>query len=327
MSYEFKRPTKNGESEIVTIVGKSKQMWEIFDQIDRLKNFDFPVLITGETGTGKRLVTEALHYSGKRSKKEYLSINCGAIQESVLANELFGHLKGAYTEADRTTKGFFDVCNGGTLNLDEITMLSPRVQSTFLTIVEQGYFNKIGGPKKVYVDVRVIASTNNADITELRQDLYQRLSTVVIRVPPLRERRGDIPLLIQYYMDYFQKFYSKPVKPFSRKEIDRFVSADWPGNVRELEHAIERIICLDCPRELTVNNNGNTTNNGGSAVYLVEGNLTLRELEKEHVLRVLEQQGGNKTISAKILGIDLSTLHRRLNKWRKEELLKEAQVS
>ncbi|MGB9629440.1 MAG: sigma-54-dependent transcriptional regulator, partial [Thermodesulfobacteriota bacterium] len=231
------------------IIGKSKGMREIYKMIRQIANSKSTVLIMGESGTGKELISRAIHYNSNRKNFPFITINCAAIPETLIESELFGHEKGAFTDAIRTKKGLFEEADGGTLFLDEIGELSLTTQAKILRFLEEKEFNRVGGSKTIKVDVRLITATNK-DLTQLikkggfREDLYYRINVVPILLPPLRERREDIPLLIDHFIKKFNAENNKNVKGIQPEALEVMMNYEWPGNVRELENLMERVIAL-----------------------------------------------------------------------------------
>jgi two-component system response regulator PilR (NtrC family) len=295
------------------IVGKSKPLLEVLDKIKQIAPYDTTCLIYGETGTGKELVARAIHYNSPRKDKPFIAINMAAMPEELVESELFGYKKGAFTGAFSDKNGLFKVAEGGTLFLDEISEASPKLQAKLLRVLDFKVITPLGATKEEKVDVRIIAATNR-DLLKLvkegkfREDLYYRLNVMNIHLPPLRERREDIGLLFNYFLNRFSKKYGKKIK-VDDDVVTLLESYDWPGNVRELEHLVEqlvitaeegRVIRVEDVKKLLVK---------PAEVGRVK---SLKEVEREHILNVLRSTGYNKREAANILGIDLSTLYRKL---------------
>ncbi len=309
------------EYQFSNIIGKSKAMQAIFDLIGRIAGTVSNILITGESGTGKELVAKAIHYNSPRKDRPFIPVNCAAIPETLLESELFGHVKGAFTDAKGNKTGLFEEASGGTLFLDEISEFPMSLQAKLLRVLQDKEVRRVGSNQHTKVDVRFIAASN-LDLAEevkrhrFRGDLFYRLNVIQIQIPPLRERRDDILFLAHHFLKKYQKESGKPVMGISESALSLLAKYPWPGNVRELENAIERAVILargeqvlpeDLPSTLT----------GGRDDYSVlekvlERQLTLEELEREYIARVLEQTGGNKYRTAQILGIDRKTLYRKL---------------
>ena len=296
------------------IIGKSPAMQSLFSVIEKTKNNLASVLITGESGTGKEMVARAIHYNSRFSAAPFVAINCGAVPEQLLESELFGYVKGAFTGATQTRVGLFQAANGGTLFLDEITNASATVQAKLLRAIQEKEVTMLGDNKPQKVNLRIISATNS-NIDELikkevfREDLFYRLNVIKIEIPPLRERKGDIPLLVKYFIDKYSK--ENDVKPPKIvKQVNQvFEDYDWPGNVRELENLMHRLVILSdgkinmelIPDYLKFKIKANSN-------HL----MTLAEAEKQHILKVLEATGNNKTKAAEILEIDRKTLRNKL---------------
>jgi DNA-binding NtrC family response regulator len=295
------------------IIAKSPKMQQVIEVIKVVAKSNATVLITGETGTGKELVAQAIHSQSHRRGKPFVAISCAALPESLLESELFGHEKGAFTGAYAQKKGKFEVANRGTLFLDEIGEMSANIQVHLLRVLEEKRFTRVGGNEPIKVDVRVISATNR-DMKEavasrqFREDLYYRLNVVNIELPPLRERKEDIPLLAQHFLKKFALDNHKEVTGFSPEATDFLLRYDWPGNIRELENAIERAVILakkpiielaDLPQQKLV------------AAQQISLEKNLKQVEKEHIRNVLAETKGNYTEAARILGISRMTLYNK----------------
>lgn len=301
------------------IIGQSEAIRALFDLVEKVSSTSANVLIEGESGTGKELVARAIHFQSDRADKPFLAINCGALPESLLESELFGHVKGSFTGAVADKIGYFRSAAGGTLFLDEVGDMPPALQVKLLRALQEREVTPIGSSVPVRFDARIIAATNKRLETEMaegrfREDLYYRLNVVEIDVPPLRERREDIPVLVEHFISSSarrQGIVEKEVSPAAKELFNNY---DWPGNVRELEHVIERALILsgdqidvnDLPVKLT----GNTFSAAGDDKF-----KSLDQVEREYILEVLESVSQDKAVAAKILGIDLSTLYRKLKRY------------
>ena len=303
------------------ILGKSKAMQTIFDLIRRISDTASNLLITGESGTGKELVAKAIHYNSLRKDRPFIPVNCAAIPETLLESELFGYVKGAFTDAKGDKTGLFEEARGGTLFLDEISELPMSLQAKLLRVLQDKEVRRVGATQQVKVDVRVIAASN-LDLAEevkrhrFRDDLFYRLNVLQIQVPPLRERRDDILLLAHHFLKKYQQETGKAVKGISESALALFLEYSWPGNVRELENAIERAVILAHGDQITTDDLPPTLI-GSRGDYstiekALERLLPLEELERQYITRILEQTGGNKYKAAQILGIDRKTLYRKL---------------
>jgi DNA-binding NtrC family response regulator len=235
--------------EFDNIIGESKQMQNVFALIEKVAPTDSTILIQGESGTGKELIAQAIHYHSLRKEKKFIAVDCGALPETLLESELFGHVKGSFTGAIVTKRGLLEVADGGTFFLDEVGDLSSAIQAKLLRVLQEKEFRPIGGIKNSKVDIRLIAATNK-DLArmikngEFREDLYYRLKIVPIRLPSLRERRDDIPLLVQHFLKKYNAKRNKEIQGVSREAMNTLFDYDWPGNIRELEHIVERMVIM-----------------------------------------------------------------------------------
>jgi DNA-binding NtrC family response regulator len=298
------------------LLGRTPAMTSVYKQIAYAATADVPVLIVGESGTGKELVADAIHEHGKRAGRPYVPINCGALTETLLESELFGHVKGSFTGAIADNKGIFQVAHTGTVFLDEVGEMSPALQVKLLRVLQEGEVRPVGGARTVQVDVRIVAATN-VDVEKavaegrFRQDLYYRLGVVVIHLPPLRERREDIPLLVERFLDAACAKAGRRVE-ITPAAMEALTAHAWPGNVRELENTIERLVvfcrgsridAVDLPATVA----GKPTT---APQALFDDLPPLDELERRYLVHVLEQVGGNRTRAAEVMGIDRRTLYR-----------------
>lgn len=297
------------------IIGQSRPMQEVFDLIPQVAQSDASVLLVGETGTGKELVAKAIHAKSKRSSLPFIAINCGAIPDSLLESELFGHQKGAFTGADHPRKGFFEVVSGGTLFLDEIGEVSPKMQVDLLRVLEEKKIMKIGDRVPITVDFRLLSATRKDLEKEVsrgtfREDLFYRVHVITITIPPLRERKDDIPLLAEHFLRKYSRQTAKQVDRIDSEAMRSLRSYDWPGNVRELENAIERAVVLSKSRLLRAPD-FSFLSAGPVAEFKPR---SLRELEKDYVLRILEECDWNVTQASKTLDIHRATLHKMMKR-------------
>lgn len=297
------------------IIGQSRPMQEVFDLIPQVAQSDASVLLVGETGTGKELVAKAIHAKSKRSSLPFIAINCGAIPDSLLESELFGHQKGAFTGADHPRKGFFEVVSGGTLFLDEIGEVSPKMQVDLLRVLEEKKIMKIGDRVPITVDFRLLSATRRDLEKEVsrgtfREDLFYRVHVITITIPPLRERKDDIPLLAEHFLRKYSRQTAKQVDRIDSEAMRSLKSYDWPGNVRELENAIERAVVLSKSRLLRAPD-FSFLSAGPVAEFKPR---SLRELEKDYVLRILEECDWNVTQASKTLDIHRATLHKMMKR-------------
>jgi transcriptional regulator with PAS, ATPase and Fis domain len=283
------------------------------------------VLIEGENGTGKELAARAIHFGSARANQPFMGINCSAIPETLIESELFGHERGAFTDAKSTKKGLFELADAGTVLLDEIGDMKPSVQAKLLRVLESKEFHRVGGTQPITVDVRVIAATNRnleeaVACGEFRRDLYYRLKVISLRMPALREQSSDIPLLASHYLARFAEDYNKPLKQLAPASVKALEEHDWPGNVRELRNVIERLVILEhgdviemaqLPAELRMH----TKPQGRSLVELPPDGVALADVERELVRQAMERSGGNQSQAAEFLGIERDALRRRLIKY------------
>ncbi len=301
------------------IVGKSHKMQKLFRLLDELMNTDTTVLITGETGTGKELVAKALHYGGARAAKPLVTVNCSALAENLLESELFGHVKGAFTGAEKDRVGRFQAAHGGTIFLDEVGDIPPKLQLNLLRVLQDKSFERVGDSVTVHVDVRLIAATNRnlkkmVSLGEFREDLYYRLKVLEIALPPLRERREDIPLLINHFLNSFNKSYKKNIEGISQEALKVFMAYPWPGNVRELQHAIEHAFVLCNNATITLEHLPTEIQDYPSAETPAPGpHPKISSLPTQEILQALTRTGWNKAKAARLLGISRPTLYQLIN--------------
>jgi nitrogen regulation protein NR(I) len=342
------QPLLESEDYDIGIVGRTEPMQDVFKLIGQLAMSDATALITGESGTGKELIARAIYHHSKRSDKAFLAINCAAIPENLLESELFGHEKGAFTGASAQRIGKFEQCNGGTLFLDEIGDMTPATQTKILRVLQSGTFERVGGNSPIKVDVRIIAATNKpleqavAD-KQFREDLFYRLNVVRLHVPPLRERRADIPLLVEYFLQKIAQKNKQPVKAIADEALRALEAYDWPGNVRELENVVHRalvvskgeaILSSDLPPEISRQLRTEVRDtSGATGAAMMAGDtagiahalfqMARRDpklkvipfLEREMVIHALKETKGNQVQAAKILGITRATLRKRIEKF------------
>jgi DNA-binding NtrC family response regulator len=299
-----------------SMIGQSKPMQEVFDLIQDVSPMDSTVLITGETGTGKGLAAKAIHTNSPRSEGPFVLVNCGAIPEHLMESELFGHQKGAFTDAKETKKGRLELAHDGTLFLDEIGEISMRMQIDLLRVLEDRVFYRVGGTQPIEVDFRVVAATNRnlekAIKNEIfREDLYYRLNVIAFQMPPLRERKEDIPLLAEHFLRRFSQETNKPVDKISRAAIDEMMLYEWPGNVRELENAIERAVVVGKEREIRP---ADLPFRRSDDPTFIPKNA-LKDIEKTHIKKMLDNNQWNIAKSSKILGIDRTTLYSKIKRY------------
>jgi two-component system response regulator HydG len=293
------------------IIGRSAPMKKLYDIIPEVAGSDASILITGETGTGKELVARAIHAKSLRAELPFIAINCGALPDTLMESELFGHKKGAFTGAVHARKGFLEIVSGGTLFLDEIGDISPKMQVDLLRVLEDKQMFRVGSETPVDVDFRLVSATRHHledRIREggFREDFYYRINVIKIRLPALRERKDDIGLLVEHFMEKYSHETTKTVDRITPDALTLLTSCDWPGNVRELENAVERAVVLSRSRTLTARDFSFLQ----PARAASPGSQTLKAVQREHILRVLEEQDWQITRSAQILGIHRATLHK-----------------
>ena len=305
------------------IIGKSVRLRQVFDLVDKVAETDSTILIFGESGTGKELVAREIHHRSHRARGSFVSINCGALPEALLESELFGHVRGSFTGAVRDKEGMFAVARGGTFFLDEVGETSPAIQVKLLRVLQEREIIPVGATRPIKVDVRLVAATNSdlegaVESGRFRADLFYRLNVIPVHLPPLRQRKDDIPLLVDHFLKIHCETTDKPVKTVSPEALDMLMRYDWPGNVRELENALERGVILQDGRVIMAEDlperlRHSQAESRGSVVSTT--NLTLEELEKEYLLKVLDETGWHKKRAASILGINASTLYRKLQRY------------
>jgi DNA-binding NtrC family response regulator len=319
------RTQVRGRYQFENLVGQSEKMQKVFDVVARVSDLSANVLILGESGTGKEMIARAIHVHGPRAQGPFIPLNCAAIPETLLESELFGYVRGAFTDARRDRPGLFQEAEGGVLFLDEISEISPALQAKLLRVIEDKEVRPLGSNKAVKVDVRLLSATNR-DLEQLvqegvfRQDLYYRLNVIRLELPPLRDRPEDIPLLADHFLNKFAKTSKRAVSGIRKDALAALMRYPWPGNVRELEHAIERAVLLGNqpmigPEDLPGSCVSVDSPSGPLTAALARA-YTLRDLEREYIQRVLEDTNGNKTEAAKILGVDRTTLYRKLEDYK-----------
>lgn len=313
------------------MIGSSPKMEEIYRSASQVAKSDATVLILGESGTGKELLAKGIHFNSQRKDKPFVTINCGALPENLIESELFGHKKGAFTGAVTDKQGKFELADGGTLFLDEIGELQPQLQVKLLRVLQDGVVDKLGGTEHIKVDVRIIAATNRNLEKEVqggnfREDLYYRLCVVPLRLPPLRERKDDIPLLADHFLKkYSQKIKSEKIK-IDKSALKLLMAYNWPGNVRELENTIERMVVMDQKGIITVEDIPGKIKSvpqtvGKVVLNLPDEGIRLIDLERELIIKAFEKCGRNQSKTARFLGITRNTLLYRMDKFGIEKNL------
>jgi len=322
---EFLRERVSTEDNLDGIIGSSANIQDVLRMISRLKDTRTPVLISGESGTGKELAARAIHFRGAMAQTPFVAVDCGSLVPTLMESELFGYEKGAFTGATKSKSGLFQSANGGTIFLDEIGELPLEMQAKLLRVLQEKEVRPVGSNEKVNVDVRVIAATNR-DLEAayragtFRKDLYFRLNVVTVHLPPLRERRSDIPVLVHHFLDRYAKGSHIQVTPSAMKSL---LNYDWPGNVRELENCIARAVTLgdrqtidvvDLPPAIRSEQGDTVVTTAQDAASL--SSTALAEMERITILRVFEQAHGDKALAGKMLGISRATLYRKLKRYK-----------
>lgn len=317
----FLRHRSNLPYDLETLMGRTERMQEVYDVISAAAQTDSTVLIQGETGTGKELVAQALHSKSRRWEKPFIVVNCAALPETLLQSELFGHEKGAFTGAIRQKPGKFELAHTGTIFLDEVGELSPMTQLALLRVLQERKFERVGGEKTLELDMRIIAATNS-NLEEaiaqrkFREDLYYRLSVITIEVPPLRERKEDIPLLSADFLRRFSSKIGKELNDFSKETLELMMQYNWPGNIRELENVVERAVVFCKGNTITASDLPHKLQTGMGII--ANKRPTLQEIEQELILKTLTDCHWNKHQAAKELGIDRGTLYGKIKRYRLE---------
>ena len=311
------------KTEFELVVGKSRAIAQVLDVVRRVSPTESTILIAGESGTGKELIAREIHRHSLRRNAPFVVVDCGALVETLFESELFGHVKGSFTGAHETKHGRFEVAEGGTIFFDEISNIGLNIQAKLLRAIQEREVNRIGSSKPIKVDVRILAATNEdlADAVKkgkFREDLFYRLSVVPIRLPPLRERKEDISLLVDHFLQKYNKRAKRNITGVSSRALKALKEYDWPGNIRELENTIERAVVLSQHDGIELEDlmyhgiAGGATALGSLSGY----SKTLEDMEKEHIKAVLQAQFGNKTRAAEILGIDRKTLWAKIKKYK-----------
>jgi DNA-binding NtrC family response regulator len=316
-------------SDLKTIIGKSDEIQKVFNLVDKVADTDSTILICGESGTGKELIARAIHFRSNRANNPFVSINCGALPENLLESELFGHVKGSFTGAIRDKEGLFKVAQGGTFFLDEVGETSPTIQVKLLRVLQEREIIPVGGTNPIKVDVRLVAATN-ADLEKavnqerFRADLYYRLNVIPVHLPPLRRRKDDIPLLVNHFLAKFNENLQEDArKAISDEAMEVLINYSWPGNVRELENVIERAVILEDGKEIQVEalpEKLRSRERSPRRLITDRAQVTLEELEREYLLKVLEDTNWQKKRASSILGINASTLYRKIQRYGLESV-------
>jgi two-component system response regulator HydG len=307
------------------LLGNSPAMRKLYDVLSRIAETDVSLLVVGESGTGKELVARSIHERSSRKDQPFVPVNCAALPETLLESELFGHAKGAFTDARSERKGLFLEANGGTLFFDEIGEMPLAMQPKLLRALEEGRLRPVGGDKEVPFNVRVISATNRdlesaVEAGTFREDLFFRINVIQIELPPLRSRSTDSLLLAQHFVEKFAARSNKPIRGISEAVAERLLAYSWPGNVRELRNIIERAVALTRYDQIAVEDLPEKIRNYRSSQVFIGGDdptelVPMEEVERRYVLHVLDAVGGNKTLAARTLGFDRKTLYRKLRQY------------
>jgi len=301
------------------IIGRSAKMIKIFELIQHIAPYDSSVLIIGESGTGKELIANAIHYSSPRTSMPFIKVSCASLSEGIIESELFGHEKGAFTGAISSRKGRFEIAHQGTLFLDEVGDIPLATQVKLLRVLQDGEFERVGGNKTNQANIRIIAASNR-DLQEtvkqgtFREDLYYRLNVVSIKLPPLRERKEDIPFLVNFFIDKFNQRYKMKVKGVSQRAMNLLIDYEWSGNVRELENTIESILVINSPEVIDIQHLPQEVKEVKEKpeVIPIKIGTPLEEVEREMLIQTLKATKGNKRRAAELLGINVRTIHRKM---------------
>ena len=301
------------------IIGRSAKMIKIFELIQHIAPYDSSVLIIGESGTGKELIANAIHYSSPRTSMSFIKVSCASLSEGIIESELFGHEKGAFTGAISSRKGRFEIAHQGTLFLDEVGDIPLATQVKLLRVLQDGEFERVGGNKTNQANIRIIAASNR-DLQEtvkqgtFREDLYYRLNVVSIKLPPLRERKEDIPFLVNFFIDKFNQRYKMKVKGVSQRAMNLLIDYEWSGNVRELENTIESILVINSPEVIDIQHLPQEVKEVKEKpeVIPIKIGTPLEEVEREMLIQTLKATKGNKRRAAELLGINVRTIHRKM---------------
>jgi transcriptional regulator with PAS, ATPase and Fis domain len=294
-------------------------MIKIFELIQHIAPYDSSVLIIGESGTGKELIANAIHYSSPRTSMSFIKVSCASLSEGIIESELFGHEKGAFTGAISSRKGRFEIAHQGTLFLDEVGDIPLATQVKLLRVLQDGEFERVGGNKTIQASIRIIAASNR-DLQEavkqgtFREDLYYRLNVVSIKLPPLRERKEDIPFLVNFFIDKFNQRYKMKVKGVSQRAMNFLIDYEWSGNVRELENTIESILVINSPEVIDIQHLPQEVKEVKEKpeVIPIKIGTPLEEVEREMLIQTLKATKGNKRRAAELLGINVRTIHRKM---------------
>ncbi len=320
---QYLRGVVNEKYDFESMIGNSAVMEQLYDQIRRVADSRSTILIRGESGTGKELVARAVHHASNRRERPFIKVNCAALSAGLLESELFGHEKGSFTGAHDRKIGRFELADGGTLLLDEISEISPELQPKLLRALQEREFERVGGTQSIQVDTRIICTSNrnleeSVENGEFREDLFFRLNVIPLRLPPLRERPDDIPALMDYFLERFAQENGREIDGYTHDAREAFLEYAWPGNVRELQNAVERAVVLHMSGFLDAsdfNLDGKRTSTSMGSGVAVPVGTTVSNMEKELILRTLEHCGQNRTHAAKMMGISVRTLRNKLKEY------------
>ncbi len=301
------------------IIGRSEKMVKIFELIDHIAHYDSSVLVIGESGTGKELIANAIHYHSPRASMPFIKVSCASLSEGIIESELFGHERGAFTGAFVSHKGRFETAHQGTLFLDEVEDIPPATQIKLLRVLQEGEFERVGGNKTIKANIRIIAASNR-DLQEevrngrFREDLYYRLNVVNIRLPALRDRREDIPFLVNFFIEKFNQKYDMKVKGISQRAMNLLIEYQWSGNVRELENTVESILVINSPEVVDLRHLPQEIRESKERLEVIPIKIgtPLEEVEREILVQTLKATKGNKRRAAELLGINVRTIHRKM---------------
>ncbi len=301
------------------IVGRSEKMVKVFELIRHIAPYDSSVLIIGESGTGKELIANAIHYHSPRAALPFIKVSCASLSEGIIESELFGHEKGAFTGAVTSRKGRFELAHNGTLFLDEVEDIPPSTQIKLLRVLQEGEFERVGGNKTISVNIRIIAASNR-DLQEavkggtFREDLYYRLNVVNIKLPPLKDRRDDIPFLAHFFIEKYNQKYGMKVEGISQRAMNHLIGYEWSGNVRELENTIESSMVINSPKVIDIQHLPQEIREfkARPEVISIKIGTPLEEVEREVLIQTLKATRGNKRKAAQLLGINVRTIHRKM---------------
>ncbi|NWG02461.1 MAG: sigma-54-dependent Fis family transcriptional regulator [Syntrophaceae bacterium] len=310
------------------IIGRSEKMVKIFELIHHIAPYDSSILIIGESGTGKELIANAIHYHSPRASMPFIKVSCASLSEGIIESELFGHERGAFTGAIATRKGRFELAHQGTLFLDEVEDIPPATQIKLLRVLQEGEFERVGGNKTIKVNIRVIAASNR-DLQEavrkgaFREDLYYRLNVVNIKIPALRDRKDDIPFLVNFFIEKYNEKYRMKVRGISQKAMNSLIDYEWTGNVRELENTIESILVINSPEVIDIQHLPQEIRElkERQEVIPIKIGTPLEEVEREVLIQTLRATRGNKRKAARLLGINVRTIHRKIEEIQESTLI------